>query len=210
MHGQDNRQFALHQAITYYTAITSPGPQYGQGQVTHAADVAHIADVFYRWLTAVTRLQVESPRSLTRSAATAATEPQPSTREGNPHGNPLTDRQRLHPLRRRIRRQRRARHRGHPAWVSDDGGRRCPRPPRTPTVRSWSPGRPVSRTLTVADAGEHGLGPARSFSLSCPALRHRWSCLRAPRKSRPAPRLSNRSRAAAGTRTWARPARTAA
>ena len=53
----DNRQFALHQAIAYYTATTTPGPQYGPGPVQHAATVTQLADMFYRWLTAVTRLQ---------------------------------------------------------------------------------------------------------------------------------------------------------
>lgn len=91
----DNRQFALHQAITYYTALTTPGPQYGQAQVTHAADVARIADIFYRWLTAVTRLQTRiAPFTYPQRGRPGSRTPTIYT-EGNAHMATLTDTQQV-------------------------------------------------------------------------------------------------------------------
>lgn len=91
----DNRQFALHQAITYYTAIATPGPQYGPVPVQHAADVVRIADIFYRWLTAATRLQLRiAPFTWPQRDNASRGTPTIYT-EGNPHMATLTDTQQV-------------------------------------------------------------------------------------------------------------------
>ena len=157
LHEPDNRQFALHQAITYYTAITTPGPQYGQGQVTHAADVAHIADVFYHWLTAVTRLQVKiDPFTYPQRGHGGHGTPTIYT-EGNPHMATLTDTQQV------LLSVAELDAKGEPVtadtltWVSDNPAAGVLTPSADTYSAEFVAGAPGVANITVADAANAAL-----------------------------------------------------
>jgi len=96
LHGQDNRQAALLEAVTYYTAVTTPGPQYGPGPLQHATTVTQIADIFYRWLTTPIRLKTEiAPFTYPQNAPRAGHGTPTIYNEGSIHMATLTDTQQV-------------------------------------------------------------------------------------------------------------------